>query len=86
MNVSGVALATNRSHPKAVQIPGVISAPAGSFMMIDGLNGTRFTCTAESGDLVEVDVSLASLQKVQTVVQDVIGLFKWKGPETSNPA
>ena len=72
--------------PKAVHIPGAIDAVAGSAMMIDNLVGTKFTCTDAFGDVVEVDVSLPSLQKVQMVVQTAINVFpKWKGPSRSLP-
>jgi hypothetical protein len=71
-------------RPQAIQIP-EINLPPGVLRIIDSVIGTSFTCTAKSGEVVQVDVSLASLQKVQTVVQKVIDMFPWKGLPISWP-
>jgi hypothetical protein len=72
-------------RPHAVKIPGAVTAPAGAIILVGNLVGTKLTCTSEFGDVVEVDVSLASLKKVEKMVQDALNLFQWKGQPVQLP-
>ncbi len=64
---------------------GLISAPNGGVLVLDSLNGNRYTCTMADGHLGEVEVSEKSVIVAQDVLQNVLNAFKWRGPQRHVP-
>lgn len=48
-------------------------------LILDNLHGTKYGCTMANGRYGVVDVSLDSLLKVQSIIQNVFDAFEWVG-------
>lgn len=48
-------------------------------LILDNLHGTKYGCIMANGRYGEVDVSLDSLLKVRTIIQNVFDAFEWGG-------
>lgn len=63
----------------------LISAPNGA-LVLDCLNGSKYGSIMKDGHYGEVDVSPASMEKLQQILQSVISHFKWSGPKRHAPS
>jgi hypothetical protein len=70
---------------KPAQNP-MVSAPAGGVLIVDSLNGNKFGGTLANGEHGEIEVSVASLERVRDLVQALIDAFPWKGPKRHYPS
>ncbi|MCP3883166.1 MAG: hypothetical protein GY701_32920 [Sulfitobacter sp.] len=57
----------------------LVQAPEGGVIMLDSLNGDRYTCTLNDGSLGEVPVNGETLRAVQTAAQQTVGSMQWTG-------
>lgn len=48
-------------------------------LILDNLHGSKYGCTMSNGHYGVVDVSLDSLLKVQSIIQNVFDAFEWVG-------
>jgi hypothetical protein len=62
-----------------------INAPGGGVLVLNSLNGTRYGSTMSDGHYGEIDVSPESMQRLQAVLQELLLLFKWRGPRQHAP-
>lgn len=62
-----------------------INAPGGGVLVLNSLNGARYGSTMSDGHYGEIDVSPESMQRLQTVLQELLSLFKWRGPKQHAP-
>ena len=62
-----------------------INAPGGGLLVLNGLNGSKYGSTMSDGHYGEIDVSPESMQRLQAVLQDLLELFKWRGPKQHSP-
>src|SRR2546427_8244183 len=64
----------------------MVNAPAGGVLIIDSLNGNKFGGTLANGEHGEIEVSVASLERVGDLVQALIDSFQWKGSKRHYPS
>lgn len=62
-----------------------ISAPGGGVLVLNCLNGTRYGSTMADGHYGEVDVSPASMERMQDILQGILTSFKWHGSKRHAP-
>lgn len=62
-----------------------IDAPGGGVLVLNSLNGSKYGSTMSDGHYGEVDVSPESMQRLQEVLQELLFLFKWRGPKQHAP-
>lgn len=62
-----------------------INAPGGGVLVLNNLNGSKYGSTMADGHYGEVDVSPESLQRLQAILQELLFLFKWRGPKQHGP-
>ncbi|MES2365661.1 MAG: hypothetical protein V4563_07205 [Pseudomonadota bacterium] len=62
-----------------------INAPGGGVLVLNSLNSSRYGSTMSDGHYGEIDVSPESMQRLQTVLQELLVLFKWHGPKQHSP-
>jgi len=62
-----------------------INAPGGGVLVLNSLNGSKYGSTMSDGHYGEIDVSPESMQRLQTVLQELLLLFKWRGPKQHAP-
>lgn len=62
-----------------------INAPRGA-LVLNCLNGSKYGSTMADGHYGEVDVSPESMQRMQSVLQELLLLFKWRGPKQHAPS
>jgi hypothetical protein len=58
---------------------------ASGFMFVENLFGNRFAGTIETGELAEIEVSAATLKKVQECFQALLDSLPWSGPARHYP-
>lgn len=63
----------------------MISAPGGSALVIDSLNGNHFGATMADGHYGEVEVSAASLATIRQHIEAVHEALPWRGPRRLFP-
>ena len=63
-----------------------INAPGGGVLILNSLNGSKYGCTMSDGHYGEIDVSPESVQRLQAVLQELLLLFKWRGPKQHAPS
>lgn len=63
----------------------LINAPEGA-LVLNCLNGSKYGSTMADGHYGEVDVSPESMQRMQSVLQELLSLFKWRGPKQHAPS
>src|SRR5439155_8339019 len=61
----------------------MVNAPAGGVLIVDSLNGNKFGGTLANGEYGEIEVSIASLERVRELVEVLIDSFPWKGPKSN---
>lgn len=62
-----------------------IDAPGGGVLVLNCLNGSKYASTMSDGHYGEVDVSPESMQRLQAILQELLFLFKWRGPKQHAP-
>lgn len=63
----------------------IIDAPGGA-LVLNCLNGSKYGSTMADGHYGEIDVSPESMQRLQSVLQELLSLFKWSGPMRHAPS
>ena len=63
-----------------------INAPSGGVLVLNNLNGSKYGSTMSDGHYGEIDVSPESMQRLQAVLQELLLLFKWRGPKQHAPS
>jgi hypothetical protein len=63
----------------------LIAAPSGA-LVLDSLNGSKYSCTMADGCLGEVDVCEESMRRLQRILEAVLKSFQWRGPKEHSPA
>jgi hypothetical protein len=63
----------------------LINAPGGA-LVLNCLNGSKYGSTMADGHYGEIDVSPESMQRLQSVLQELLSLFKWRGPKQHAPS
>ena len=63
----------------------LIKAPGGA-LVLNCLNGSKYGSTMSDGRYGEIDVSPVSMQRLQSVLQELLSLFKWNGPMRHAPS
>ncbi len=63
-----------------------ISAPSGGVLVLNSLNGSKYGSTMSNGHYGEIDVSPESMQRLQAVLQELLLLFRWRGPKQHAPS
>lgn len=63
----------------------LINALDGGVLVLNSLNGSKYGCTMSDGHYGEIDVSPESMQHLQAVLQELLELFKWRGPRQHAP-
>lgn len=64
---------------------GLIHAPQGGALVINSLNGNNYGSTLGDGTFGEVEVSIESMSKLQSILQEFINLLKWEGSKEHLP-
>lgn len=76
-------------NPKPLELKPIannlISAPGGA-LVLNCLNGSKYGSTMADGHYGEIDVSPQSMQRLQSVLQELLSLFKWHGPKEHSPS
>lgn len=62
-----------------------INAPGGGVLVLNSLNGSKYGSTMSDGHYGEIDVSPESMQRLQAVLQELLLLFRWRGPKQHAP-
>lgn len=57
----------------------------GGALILNCLNGTKYGNTMADGHYGEVDVSLASMEILHSIFQEVLNAFQWKGSKSHLP-
>ncbi len=57
----------------------------GGVLILNCLNGTKYGNTMADGHYGEVDVSLESMGILNSIFQEVLNAFQWKGPKSHLP-
>lgn len=63
----------------------LVKAPGGA-LMLNCLNGSKYGSTMADGHYGEVDVSSESMERLQSVLIEVLNCFKWSGPKRHLPS
>ncbi|HEY1059493.1 MAG TPA: hypothetical protein VGE55_12255 [Limnobacter sp.] len=63
----------------------LIDAPGGA-LVLNCLNGSKYGSTMADGHYGEVEVSPESMQRLQSVLYDILQSFKWRGPKHNAPS
>ena len=63
----------------------LINAPGGA-LVLNCLNGSKYGATMADGHYGEIDVSPESMQRLQSVLQELLSLFRWRGPKQHAPS
>lgn len=61
-----------------------INAPGGA-LILNSLNGSRYGSTMADGHYGEVDVAPESVERLQLILEGVLGAFQWRGPKQHLP-
>ena len=76
-------------HPQPIELKPIannlITAPRGA-LVLNCLNGSKYGSTMADGHFGEIDVTPESMQRVQSVLQELLLLFKWRGPKQHAPS
>lgn len=63
----------------------LVKAPGG-VLMLNCLNGSKYGSTMADGHYGEVDVSPESMERLQSVLIEVLNCFNWSGPKRHLPS
>ncbi|WP_159948020.1 hypothetical protein [Polaribacter septentrionalilitoris] len=63
----------------------LVHAPNGGVLIINSLNGDNYGGTLGDGTYGEVEVSIESMNKLQSILQEFLNSLKWKGSQEHLP-
>ena len=63
-----------------------INAPDGGVLILDSLNNNRYGSTKSDGHYGEVEISVESVRKLQTILNSILQSFEWTGSPSHSPS
>lgn len=76
----------NKPLPSTGDSAGIVSPGVTDLLVLDFLQETRYSATMADGNVGQIDVSYASLEIAQKVLQAALDAFVWTGPARHMPS